>query len=224
MWKSAVIHGRPASGSPLRRTLRFFELRLRLDSGRRGDRRAGALGLQAEARAALDRRDEDRGVAQQVGACRGVARQADVDASDEPAGHVRAARQRPRPQQGQLPPRELVEHPDHAARHGTLEAAPLENDLPAFSFRVEGLHVDAGGDDGVVPGEAFGGGVGRCLRVGDERIDAAEELLALRLSGWVRQPFGREEARHGDRLRVAEGEVGEARQARLEAVHHVVPA
>ena len=47
-------------------------------------------------------------------------------------------------------------------------------------------------------------------------------LLALRPPRRVAEPLGREEGRDGERLRVAEREVGEARQPRLEAVHDVV--
>ena len=86
------------------------------------------------------------------------------------------------------------------------------------------LEVDARGDELVAPREAHrrgGGGLGGGREQG---VDAAEQPLALRLPGWIGQPLRREERRDGQRGGVAQGEIREARQARLEPVYDVEAA
>ena len=58
----------------------------------------------------------------------------------------------------------------------------------------------------------------------EKRVDAREQPLALGARRWVAEPLGREERRGRERGRIAEREVREARQSRLEAVHDVEPA
>ena len=57
-----------------------------------------------------------------------------------------------------------------------------------------------------------------------KRVDACEQPLPLRAARRVAEALGREEGRNRERPRVPEGEVREARQSRLEAVHDVEPA
>ena len=54
-----------------------------------------------------------------------------------------------------------------------------------------------------------------------ERVEAPEQSVALRATRRVRESLGREEGRNRQRLRVAEREIRQRRQPRLEAVHDV---
>ncbi len=95
----------------------------------------------------------------------------------------------------------------------------------AISFRfvagLEQLGVDSGRHDAVVAGEALGGGRGRLPGRREEGVDASEQLLSERASRRIAEPLGREERRDAERLRVAQGEVRDARQSGLEAVDDV---
>ena len=97
----------------------------------------------------------------------------------------------------------------------------LDRDQLPLRARLEQLGVDAERDDPVVAGEALGGRGGRRLGGGDQRIEPREQLLAQRPSRWVPEPLRREERCDSERLRVAEREVGDARQPGLEPVHDV---
>jgi len=57
-----------------------------------------------------------------------------------------------------------------------------------------------------------------------ERVETREQSVALRFARRIAESVRRDEGRHGERLCVAEREVGEARQTRLEAVHDVEAA
>ena len=115
-----------------------------------------------------------------------------------------------------------AQRPHDRAGQRALARSPLEHDESALVARAEALEVDAGRDHAVVAGEALGRGLGGRLRGRDERVDPAEQPLALRLARRVAEPLGREEGRDREGPRVAQREVREARQARLEAVHDVV--
>ncbi len=93
-----------------------------------------------------------------------------------------------------------------------------------FSPGLEEVEIDARRDHPVVAREALGGGRGSLLRGGDQRVDPAEQLVAERPARGVGEALGREERRDGQRLRVAERQVGDARQRGLEAVDDVVLA
>ena len=93
-----------------------------------------------------------------------------------------------------------------------------------FSPGPEEVEVDAGRDDAVVAGEALGGRRRRLRGGGEERVDPSEQLVAERPARWIGQALGREEGRDRERLRVAQRQVGDARQGGLEAVDDVVLA
>ena len=87
----------------------------------------------------------------------------------------------------------------------------------------EERRVDAGREQPVVAGEALLGRLARRLGERDQRVEAREQLLALRAGRRVAEPVRRRERRDAQRVAVAEREVGERRQAGLEAVHDVEP-
>ena len=93
-----------------------------------------------------------------------------------------------------------------------------------FGARREELEVDPGREDAVVAGEALGGRRGDLGGGGEQRVDPSEQLLAQRAARRIAEPLRREERRDGERLGVSEREVGDARQARLEAVDDVEAA
>ena len=74
----------------------------------------------------------------------------------------------------------------------------------------------------VVAGKALRGGRRGALGRREQRVDAVEQALALRFAGRVGEALRREERRDREGLRVAEGEVREARQTRLDPVDDVV--
>ena len=76
----------------------------------------------------------------------------------------------------------------------------------------------------VTAGETGGRGFRDLLAGGQQCVDAPEQTLALGAAGRVAEPLRREEGRGGEHRRVAQREVREARQSRLEAVHDVEPA
>src|SRR5439155_16816392 len=55
----------------------------------------------------------------------------------------------------------------------------------------------------------------------DERVESGQQAVALRAAGRITQALRRKERRNCERLRIAEGEIGEGGQSRLEAVHDV---
>ena len=100
----------------------------------------------------------------------------------------------------------------------------LDDDQVALRRGAEELEVDAGRDDAIVAGEAQRGGGGRLCRRGEESVDPAEQLVPQRAARRVAEAVRAHERGHGERLRVAQREVGDARQAGLEAVDDVVAA
>ena len=145
-----------------------------------------------------------------------------MDPVPERGWEVRPARERLRPEQDELPLGELVQRANHRAGERPLRRPPLEHGQPALLPGTEELEVDAGRDDRVVAGEAFGRGVRRLAARRDEGVDATEQPLALNAAGRVAETLRREKARDGERLGIPQGQVRQARQAGLEAVHDVV--
>ncbi len=93
-----------------------------------------------------------------------------------------------------------------------------------FSPGLKRVGVDAGRDDEVVAGKAFLGRVAHVVGEGDQRVDPPQQLLPLRACRRVPEPVDGGEGRDPERVRVAEGQVGERRQPRVEPVHEVVRA
>ena len=198
------------------------ELGLLADAGRVDDRGARSGRLEAEPVQALRCRDEDRARVQELGARLAGAKRLDPHAVEHGARDERAAEHRPRANEHDFPPREIAQRAKHGARDGARRRAPLDRDHVALRRGGEALDVHALGDDAVVAGEALAGGRRGALGRREQRVDAVEQALALRLAGRVGEALRREERRDGERLRVAEREVREARQARLDPVDDVV--
>ena len=90
-----------------------------------------------------------------------------------------------------------------------------------FGAGLEELERDAGRHQLVIAGEALLRGGADRLGQREQRVDPGEQLLALGARRWVAEPVGRAERRDRERGRLAEREVGDRRQARLEAVDEV---
>ena len=204
------------------RRLRRGELRLPDAAGRRGDGRACGARLELDARDSLDRRHEDRGLAQEVGAGGGVEGGSHSGSAAERAGQRRARRERARPEDRELPVGLRGELARERSQQRPLRLPPLEHEELPLLARLERL--DAERHELVAAGKALGRGLGRLLARREQRVEPAEETLAARARGRVREPLGREERRDRQCARVAEREVGEARQPGLEAVDDVVAA
>lgn len=124
----------------------------------------------------------------------------------------------------ELPAGLVLELAHERAQERPLALAPLEHDALLLSRRDEQPGVDPLGDELVAAREARRGSSGDlgCRR--EERVDAGEQPLALRLARRIGEPLRREERRRRECTGVAEREVRQARQARLEAVHDVEAA
>ena len=197
------------------------ELGLLLDARGRRDRRSGGGRFERHPREPVERRHEDRRLAEDRRPALAVARGPHARPAPQLRRHRRATGQLLRPQVDELPVRQLTERALDGTRERTLDRTPFEDDELPFLRRPEELSVDPFRDDPVLAGEALRRGVGRFRRRGDEGVGPREQLLALRLRGRVAEPLRREEAGHAERPRVPKGEVREAGQARLEAVHDV---
>ena len=207
-------------GQPRER--RGGELGLLVHARRRGDRGAGGGRLERDAREAVERGDEDRGLVR--GSRRGFARRgrcarapgrgASPGSSAARRAISSAGRRAPSRAAGAARGRRL-------SRAAARRAATRGRRAFASPGRPEELGVDALLDDPVLAGEALRGRVGGLRRGRDERVDAREQPLALRLARRVAEALRREEARHRERARVPQGDVREARQPRLEAVDDV---
>ena len=145
------------------------------------------------------------------------------DAVDHRARDERAAEHRPRANEHDFPTGEVAQRAKHGARDGASRRPPLDRDHVALRPGGEALDVHALGDDAVVAGKALPGGRRGALGRREQRVDAVEQPLALRLAGRIGEALRREERRDRERLRVAKGEVREARQPRLDPVDDVVP-
>src|SRR5439155_3117124 len=109
----------------------------------------------------------------------------------------RAAGERTRPQQGQLPARKLVERTDCGTGRRPVGRVPLEYDPPLLPYRAEQLRVDAPRDDAVVTGEPQPRSLGDLRRGRDQRVHACEQTVTLCLAERVGEPVGREEGGDG---------------------------
>ena len=144
-----------------------------------------------------------------------------MDARSEVARDRRPCDQRARAKQHELPAWKLPQGVHDGARDDAFVRAQFEHDRLALLRRREELSVDAGRHDPVVTGEALFGGVAHFLGERDQRVDAAEQLLARRTRGRIAEPVRRDERRDRERVGVAEREVRERRQPGLEAVDDV---
>ena len=99
--------------------------------------------------------------------------------------------------------------------------APFEHDEALLARRLEQRRVDSFGDEPVITRKPQRGGSRRLLRRREQDVEPAEQLLALRPPRRVREPLGREERGDCQALGLAQSEVGETRQRRLEAVDDV---
>ena len=129
-----------------------------------------------------------------------------------------------RPQQEELPAPELLEDAEGRPQQGPVGRAPLEHRGALLAPGPEETGVDSERNDPVVAREPLGR---RCRDLGRDRgegVDPAQQAPPLRAAGRVAEPLGREEGCHRQLGRVSKGQVGEARQARLEAVDDVEPA
>ena len=157
-----------------------------------------------------------------VGARLAGAKRHDPHSVEHRARHERAAEHRARAHEHDLPPRQLAQRAKHSARDRARKRAPLDHDHVTLGGRREALDVHALGDDAVVAGEALPRRRRGALGRREQRVDAVEQTLALRLARRVREALRREERRDREGLRVAECEVREARQSGLDSVNDVV--
>ena len=125
-------------------------------------------------------------------------------------------------QEDRLPAGQLAEHADHCTRERALVRSQFDDDRARLLLWANERRVEAGGEEVVVAGEALRGSVARVSGERDERVDAREQLLALRPGRWIAEPIRGDERGDGARVRFAEREVRERRQPRLEAVDDVV--
>ena len=204
------------------------ELRLLAHARRRRRSRCPRPRLERDARRALERGHEDRGLVQE--------RRARLRRRAQRA-HVHAAAQRGagtsgRPASGFVrrktssQPGSSRERPhDRARRAGARRAATRATISRRFSAGPEELEVDPGRDEPVVAGEALGRCLGRLLGGRDERVDARRAAArAAPCRAGSRAAPARRSVATAKRVRVAQREVREARQAGLEAVDDVVAA
>ena len=197
------------------------ELGLGAASSRRSDRGSRRLRLGEESGGAAERRDEDRRGAKDLGASCSTPRRPHPHPRAEAARDGGPRRGRARPEQHELPAALLLELLHECAEERPLALPPLEHDTLLLPGGREQVRVDPLRDELVSAGEARRGGVGDLRSRGEERIDAGEEPLALGASRRIGETLRREERRRRERARVAEREVRQTRQRRLEAVHDV---
>ena len=120
------------------RCRRRRQLGLEIDADRCRDRAAGSLRLEQEPRRAVERRDEDRGLAEQRRAGRAVPGRPCRDPAREVARDRRPCDERRRPEQHGLPAGKLPQGVERAAHAGALVGAQLDHDaLPLRAGREE---------------------------------------------------------------------------------------
>jgi hypothetical protein len=203
------------------RSLGGGELGLELAPVRRRDRRARGLRLDEHAREAVERRHEHRRFVEERGAALGVACGTHADAAAQRARQRGPSAERTGAQQHELPVGLSTQLAYERSQQRPLRLPPLEHDHLLLLRRGEELGVDAERHDLVTAGEAELGGLSRLGARGEQRVEPAQQALALRLARRVREPLRREEGRGREGGRVAKRQVREARQPRLEAVHDV---
>ena len=114
---------------------RSGELRLQLDAARAGDRAAGRGGLERDPAEAFHAGDEDRRFVQELRSAGGVAGGAQANARREIARDRRPPDQRARPEEHDLPIRQLAHRVQHAAGDLAFVRAQLDHDPPSFRGR-----------------------------------------------------------------------------------------
>ena len=144
-----------------------------------------------------------------------------MHAAAQRARERRPAAERARAQEHELPVGQLGQLVHERTQQRPLGLPPLEHDEALLGRRREPLQVDAERYDLVAAGEAEGRGVRRRLARREERVEPPEQTFALRPPGRVAEALRREERRRRQRRRVTQREVGEAREAGLEAVDDV---
>src|SRR5439155_11664097 len=142
-----------------------------------------------------ERRDEDARLPEQRCPRSTVARGSHVYAVTQQAWDRRAAGERLRPQQDELPLGQLLERAKHAPQESALVRPPLEHDQVALVPGLEELRLEALADDAVVTGEADCGCLGRLLVRRDQRVDSGEQAVALCASRRIAEPFRVQEGR-----------------------------
>jgi len=185
------------------------ELGLLARSRRGGDRAPRRRCFEPHSLEPVERRDEDARLPEQLCSRSTVARGSDVHAVTQQAWDRRPAGQRLRAQQDELPFGQLLQRAKHAAQESALVRPPLEHDQVALLPGVEELGLEALADDAVATGEADCRCLGRLLVGRDQRVDTAEQAVALRASRRVAEPFRVQERRDGHGLCVTQGEIRE---------------
>ena len=180
-----------------------------------------ALASSAMRALAPRRRDEARRAGELGRSALGVEGCADHHLPAHRARDVRAARERPRPQNDELPAGQARQGAKDRPEPLQLVGPPLEDEAPPRPRGLKALEIDAERQRPVVAGEAPGRGLRGARARGGQRVDAAEELLALLLPRRVAEALGGVERRDCEAARIAQREVGEARDARLVDVDDV---
>ncbi len=187
----------------------------------RGARSRSRSRFEGEPLAAFWRGHELARLVEQGGAVLRGRLRPDVHTASEAQRDVRLAGERALPDEHDLPAVAPVEAANRLPRRFALAGDELDDDLPPLPGRAEERPVDPRRDHRVVAGEALGRRLRRLLGCGEQRVDPAEQPRALRLARREEEAVRREERRDGERVRVAQREVREARQPRLEAVDDV---
>ena len=147
-----------------------------------------------------------------------------MEAASQRPGGRRPAGERLRPEHDELPVRECFELANHGSEESALRGTPFEDDRLALRGRGEEIEIDPRRDDAIAARKAESRRRRGLLARREQRVHACEQAQPLGAAGRVGEPFGRVEGRHGERLGVAQRQVGETRQSGLEAVHDVEPA
>ena len=219
------------------RCLRQFlaPLRVLAEAGQRGrdqfwlfrrarrvdDRYSGARGLEREPVGATQSGDESGCAGQLPGPRRFVQRAAHEDPSTERARHVRAAAERTRTEDDELPAGDVRERACGGPEPLGLVCTPFEHDPSLRRSRAKSLQVDSVRKDRVVAGKALARGLCRGVPDRGQGVDSSEQLLPLRAPRRICEALRRVERRHRDAPGLAKGQVREARKARLVRVDEV---
>ena len=127
-------------------------------------------------------------------------------------------------QQGCLPRGRVLEEAEQCACRGAPGRLELDCEELALRCGPEEPEVDTERDDAVVTLEPVGGRLRGLLGRRKEGVDPSPQAVAPRAPRGVAEAIDGEEGGCGQGVRRGERKVGEARQARLEAVHDVEPA
>ena len=133
----------------------------------------------------------------------------------------RTGGQAPRAQDGCLPPLDRPERSEHGAHDREAACRALDDDPPLLGERCEEVEVDACGNCRELAGESLLGSHRRLFARGEQRVDPGQKPVALVAPRRVAEALGIDERRDRRRLGLEEGDVGEAGDSGVEAVHHV---